>query len=87
MNFEKSNIVSPPPYNYATVQPTNSWINPFSPNDTIRLSSDENIIQPILINNNAKTTSTSSTYLECLRCCTDTLEILVCCCMIFECLK
>ncbi|CAF5114843.1 unnamed protein product, partial [Rotaria sp. Silwood1] len=42
MNSDKSNLYSSPPYNYATIQPTNSFTNPFTSNQSSQLTVDEN---------------------------------------------
>ncbi|CAF4317748.1 unnamed protein product [Rotaria sp. Silwood2] len=42
MNSDTSNLYSSPPYNYSTIQPTNSFTNPFTSNQSPELTVGEN---------------------------------------------
>ncbi|CAF1252042.1 unnamed protein product [Rotaria sp. Silwood1] len=89
MNSDKSNLLSPPPYNFATIQPTNSFTNPFTTsNQSPQVSIDENgnETKATLIENN-NSTSFSSFCLECMQCCATTMECLLCCCAFVQCLS
>lgn len=83
MNSEKTVPSSSSSYIYSTAQPTNSFINPFSSNETSQLvvletkpTSTENI----------KDNACGTTCLECLQCCAATMEFLACCCVCIQCL-
>ncbi|CAF1105846.1 unnamed protein product [Rotaria sordida] len=88
MNLDKSNLHSPPPYNYATIQPTNSFTNPFTSNQSSQLTVDEkeNETKATLMKND-NSTSFGSFCLECMQCCAATVECLLCCFTCIQCLS
>jgi hypothetical protein len=81
MNSEYYN--SPPSsHNSRKSQPIDSLVNPY---ESSQGSLDSNERSTIINNNN--NSSFGSVCLDCLQCCSASMEILFCCCIFTECLR
>lgn len=90
MNSDEPNLLSSPQSSdYSTAQPNNSFPNPYASYESSEISPDPNkyVTDSNLNDNGTDDKSFNAICLECLQCCSGTMEFFFCCCIFFECLS
>ena len=76
----------PPPYNSVIVQPNNSSVVSYIPNESLYYHQNAGEMNSQLIKDRNRS-SFGVACLECLECCTMTMQCLLCCCTLAQCVS